>query len=139
MVRRQELFTRTRCYLQRELNITPVRRRCFESQAAVLTRGSCALILDHVFEVQMLHDHLKKNNIDFKSVFTFILLRHPGRLIIFLFRQMKPIHQAQIREILNGPSNMALIPGSINQSVRSLSRWQNILHMIHFISEGPVD
>ena len=71
----------------------------------------------------MLKDHLRKNNIKFKSVFTFILLRH--RLIIFLFSQMDGKLKDKVKKILNGPSNMALIPASINQSVRFLSSWQN--------------
>ena len=89
----------------------------------------------HVFEVQMLKDHLRKNNIQFKYVF--ILLRHC--LIIFLSSQMDDKLKDKVKKILNGLRNIELIPASINQSVRFLSCWQNILHMIHFISERPVD
>jgi len=51
---------------------------------------------DHVFEAQMLDHHLKKHNIDFSQM-------HPGL-------------QKKVKNILNHPKNMALIPGSINQS-----------------------
>ena len=81
--------------------------------------ASCALIIDHVFEVQMLVDHLKQHGV--QSVFTLIFLQH--FLIIFLFSDLKPgsaIHD-KVKHILNGKENMALIPGSINQSVRFLS------------------
>ena len=79
-------------------------------------------VLDHVFEVQMLHHHLKDKGLpQFKSVFTPIMLRR--RLIIFLLRDLKGNLQKELRNILNGPKNMAIIPASINQSVRFLP-WQ---------------
>jgi len=80
-------------------------------------------VVDHVFEVQMLHRHLEKSPgvPKFKSVFTPIMLRH--RLIIFLIRDLNGNLQKKLRNILNGPKNMAIIPASINQSVRFLS-WQ---------------
>jgi len=51
---------------------------------------------DHVFEVQMLKDHLKKNNIHTKH--------------------MDPKLRQEVKGILNGRQNMAFIPASINQS-----------------------
>lgn len=79
-------------------------------------------VLDHVFEVQMLHHHLEKSGLpEFGSVFTPIVLRL--RLIIFLLRNLDRNLQTKLRNILNSPKNMAIIPGSINQSVRFLS-WQ---------------
>lgn len=47
--------------------------------------ASCAPILDHVYERQMFDAHLKDHNLDFKSVFTLILLRH--RLILFIYSE----------------------------------------------------
>jgi hypothetical protein len=75
----------------------------------------CALIVDHVLEVQMVEHHLKEHNIDLTSVFSLILLRYP--LIIFLFSKMHPGLQTKVKNIVNHPDNLALIPGHINQSV----------------------
>jgi hypothetical protein len=110
-----------------------------------LVLASYALIVDHVFEVQMINHHLKQHGIKFESVFTLILLRLGHPLIIFLFSEKKPEDAKtleKVRGILNGPGNMALIPGSLNQSVRFfliLFANMNILHLTHFVSERPVD
>jgi hypothetical protein len=59
-------------------------------------KNTPGLHADHVFEAQMLSHHLKEHGIE--------------------FNKMKPGLQNKIKGILNGPKNMALIPGSINQS-----------------------
>ena len=78
-----------------------------------------ALIVDHVYEVQMVKKHLQNKGVHLKSVFTLILLRHC--LIIFLLSNLHPDLQKEIHGIINGKHNMAIIPASINQSVRFLS------------------
>jgi hypothetical protein len=42
---------------------------------------------------------------------------------------LHPNLQKKVKEIMNGPGNMALIPASINQSVRYLSCW--LLVILH--------
>ena len=78
--------------------------------------ASCALIVDHVLEIQMVRKHLNDHGLE--SVLTLNLLWN--FLINFLFRLDSDLHN-KVKKILNGPKNMALIPGSINSSVRFLS------------------
>ncbi|KIM36040.1 hypothetical protein M413DRAFT_51579, partial [Hebeloma cylindrosporum] len=51
---------------------------------------------DHVFEMQMFHKHLDDHKINYAT--------------------LDPGFQKKLTDIMNGPGNMALIPGSVNQS-----------------------
>jgi len=73
----------------------------------------------------MFHKHLRDKKLQFSSVFMIITLRH--RLtIIFLLSDLDPALREKAKGIMNSPQNMALIPGSINQSVRFLPFWHSV-------------
>ena len=98
-----------------------------ESGPISLTRFFSFSIVDHVFEHQMLNNHLAKHNLKYEYVFYFdgiILVFWPSHLMIFLFLLTSNLHpdlKKDVKNILNDPKNMAPIPAKINRGVRTLT------------------
>jgi hypothetical protein len=69
----------------------------------------------------MVNAHLKTMGYTWEYVFILIMRRHHLTMMIMftlLLRQLHPNLQKDIRGIINGPDNVALIPGRINGGVR---------------------
>jgi len=77
----------------------PKSERVAKNQKTLKIPGTQA---DHVFEHQMLNNHLAKNNLKFDDL-------HPDL-------------QKKVKGIINGPKNMAAVPGKVNQGKGQLEK-----------------
>lgn len=70
--------------------------------------------VDHVFEHQMLRNHLNKHGLKFKYVFVFIIMRAPPNLLL---SDLHPELKKTLKGIINDPANVAPVSARVNRGV----------------------
>jgi hypothetical protein len=88
-------------------------------------------IADHVFEIQMLNNHLGKHGLDYKYAFCSDSIIRTQLFLLSTTRGLDPELQAKVKDILNDAHNMAPVPARINRGVLRLSLAEHVITFLY--------